>query len=327
MVCITAIATHDGARLRRMSLRRALVTRRANLGDCPDAPTLVRRFLSPRYMRYPACVVPLPRRSRGEVGAADLAEQVARVSLANAGELDPLSVGAVVYCHAAPDDRATDSTAGRLQFALGLRNAHPFSISQAHNTSLLIALDIIAGLIEGPESACSALLVAADKLLFGKPPHPARDMVWGDVAAAAVIRRDAPTGWCVVHSVLRHFATPLGAHNTWPAADKRAFARYGAQALRSCLTGAGIDAAQLAAVATTSPDAGFVREVHQSAGLYCTGGRDVSPKVQRLTYASCADLLVCLSRLESTVAAGRPVLAWCEGNNGEFACAVITRIG
>lgn len=328
MVCITSIAAHDSTQLQRMGLRRALITRRANLGDCSDAQSVIRRIVSPNYMRYPACVVPLPRRSRGQASTAELAVQVSQQALAQAGELDPKAVGAVIYCHATPDERTSDSTAGRLQFELGLQHANAFSVSQAHNTSLMIALDIAAGIIEGPESADAVLVVAADKLLFGRPPHPAQQMVWGDVAAAAVLTRDASSGWRIVNVVPSHFATPLHAHQHWPAADEQAFARYGAQVIQSCLADAELTPSQLAAVITTSPNAEFVRQVHDEAGLHdvnaTTGVRKV--KGLRATHASCADFLVRLSQLESTVAAGQPILAWCQGHNGEFACAVMIRI-
>jgi hypothetical protein len=322
MVCIASIATHDSPGLQRMGLRRALLARRANLGDCPDAASVIRRLLLPRSLQQPACVVPLPRRSRGQPSAADLAEQVARQALHGAAGLDPLDVGALIYSHATPDERTTDSTAGRLQHVLGLRRASPFSVSQAHNTSLLVALDLAAGLIEGPESAASVLLVAADKLLFRQPPHPAQDMVWGDVAAAAVLVPRAQAGWHIASVVLRHFAAAPGPHRPWPAAHQAAFAQFGAQALQRCLAEAGLAAGALATVLTTSPDACFVHQVHQAAGLPAPAGA-AAPGL-RATHAACADFLVRLARLQPTIEPGRPLLAWCHGSNGEFACAMMT---
>ena len=194
MVCIASLASHDTGRLESIGLRRALITRRANLGDCPDATSVLRRIASSRDMQHPACVVPLPHRSRGDLSTADLAVQVSREALARCTGLDRQSVGALIYVHATPDARTTDSTAGRLQFDLELKRACAFSVSQAHNTAVLIALDMAAGLIEGPEQARAVLLVAADKLVFGKPPLAAQHMVWSDVAAAALLSREADAG-------------------------------------------------------------------------------------------------------------------------------------
>lgn len=320
MVCLTSIAAHDTPRLQRMGLRRALLTRRANLGDCPDAASVLRQVFRPGALDHPACVVPLPRRRRGQVATAELAVQVARRALQGAAGLDLRDVGALIYCHAAPDERTTDSTAGHLQFALGLPRANPFSVSQAHNTALLIALDLAAGLIEGPESAPSVLVVAADKLLFGPPPHPARQMVWGDVAAAAVLCAQARSGWRIEQVLLRHWSgAPPGAGD----AAEAAFADFAAALLHQCLADAGLAPDRLAAVLTPAPDSAFVRRVHATAGLpvpHAAAGGD------RARHASCADLLVHLAALEPATPAGRPVLAWCHGHNGEFACAVMTRL-
>ena len=130
MVCIATLAAHDSGRVEAMGLRRALLSRRASLGDCPDAAAVLRRIASPREVQHPACVVPLPRRSHGDPSTAELAVQVSRTALEQHarqhGRLDPREVGALIYCHATPDARTTDSTAGRLQFELDLRRACAF---------------------------------------------------------------------------------------------------------------------------------------------------------------------------------------------------------
>lgn len=337
MVCIATIAAHDSHRLQRMGLRRALLTRRANLGDCVDASSVLRRIASPEYMRYPYSVVPLPRRLRGQLSAADLALQVSRQALGGLPGLDLSDVGALIFCHAAPDERIGHSVPGRVQFELGLRRALPFSVSQAHNTALVIALDLAVGLIEGPEAAAAVLVVASDKLLYGAPPHVAAHMVWGDVAAAAVLTREAVSGWRIVHVVLRHFDTPLRAHQAWPAADRQAFADYGAQVLRSCLAEAGVAAAELAAVVCTAAGGDFAQQVHRAAGLAAAAqaapgepprnsSRNAGAGALRATHAASADFLVRLCQIEHRTEPGRPVLAWCHGDNGEFACAVLSRI-
>jgi 3-oxoacyl-[acyl-carrier-protein] synthase III len=325
MVCISAIATHEAPSVERMGLRRALLTRRANLGDCADARSVIHHMLSPAEMRYPVCVVPLPRRVRGQASAADLGVMVAQQALSRAAALKAQDVGGLIYCHATPDERSSDSTAGRLQHVLGLPNACAFSLSQAHNTALLIALDLAAGLVEGPESAGAVLLVASDKLVFGTPPHAARRMAWSDTAAAAVVTRQASAGWRLVHVTPRHFDTPLRAHEPWPPAATEAFAHFGAEAIRACLAEAALDPGRLAAVASASANAALAGQVHERAGL---GGLPVcAARGARAARASCADLLIRLAELERSVPAGQHVLAWSQGDNGEFACAILTRIG
>lgn len=326
MVCITSIAVHDSDKLQRMGLRRALLTRRANLGDCSDPGSVLRRIASPNYMRYPYAIVPLPRRSRGQLSAADLALQVSRQTLEGVSGLDPTDVGALIFCHAAPDERIGHSVPGRVQFELGLKRALPFSISQAHNTAMLIALDLAAGLIDGPEAFDAVLVMSADKLLFGEPPHVARDMLWGDVAASAMVTREAKSGWRIQHMRLRHFNTPLRAHQAWPPADRRAFAAYGAQVVRDCLDEFGLKAAALADVVSPLPHSPFAQEVHRLADLPTTRRPVTHTGALRAGHAASSDILVRLREAEPGVQPGQAVLAWCHGDNGEFACALLTRI-
>lgn len=324
MVCISSITVRDSRRYHRMGLRSALLTRRANLGDCVDARSVFRRMASNRYMGYPACVIPLTSPRRGEISAAGLALDVSRRALLDADAMPADAYGALIYCHAVPDERTSDSTAGHLQFELGLTRANPFSVSQAHNTALLIGLDLAAGLVEGPEAAAAVLLVASDKLMFGAPPTRAQRMTWGDVAAAAVVSREAQSGWKVHRVVLRHFATNFGTHQRWPDGEQRAFAAYCADALATCLRDAGVRPGELAAIISTAPDANFVQQVHQSAGLpmAAPGARDKA----RARHAASPDLLLRLAKLQEGFAPTRPVMAWCNGNNGEFACCLLTRI-
>ncbi len=306
--------------MRTMGLRRALLTRRANLGDCADAPSVLRRIVKPRALRHPACVVPLSRPRRGEYGATDLALDVARRALASAPDAPPESVGALIYCHAVPDEHTAESSAGRLQFELGLRSANPFSLSQAHNTALFVALDLAAGLIEGPEAAAAVLLVAADKMLFGMPPTDAQRMTWADVAAAAVVTAECRNGWRLDEVLVRHFHTPLGTSAAWPRNERLAFAACAAAMLKDALDRSGTAVDDLAAVICCTADAAYAADVHQRVALPPAGP-------SRSAGVASADLLVRLLRLSAGVACGRRVLAWCHGNNGELACAVLTRSG
>ncbi len=326
MVYIASLAAHDAGRLESTGLRGALLTRRANLGDCPDAASVLRRLASPRYMRHPSCVVPLPKRSRGDLSTAELAVQVARQALARQAGFDPHSVGALIYVHATPDARTTDSTAGRLQCDLDLKRACAFSVSQAHNTAALIALDMAAGLIEGPEAADAVLLVAADKLVFGKAPHAARRMVWSDVAAAAVLSREAAYGWRIDAIELGHVATSFDAGHHWPPDAVDAFAERVAAALSRCLAQAGTLPDRLAAVLPVSADPAFVATVHPLAGLERVAA-PLRRQGLRAPFVACADPLAGLAACEAQIAPGNPVLTWSHGDNGEFACIVTTRIG
>lgn len=320
MVYLSSIVSHEGSIDECMGLRRALVTRRANLGDGFDAPSVLRRVLSRSSMRYPAAVIPLASKRDGDLSAVELALLVAKRAVVG---FDKETVGGLVYCHAAPDQQPTDSSVGRVQFELGLRGAFPFSISQVHNTGVPIALDLATGLIEGPEALQNVLVVAADKLLFGQAPNRPWRMHWRDVAAAAVIGREKRVGWRLHHVAVHHFATDLRAHQRWPRAERECFADSCAAHIAGCLGHLGLTAGDLGAVVPVCPDAALERQVHSLAGLAAL--RAERPTGFRAEYIASADLLVRLSALERQPGLDRPVLAWCAGNNGEFACCVLTR--
>ncbi|WP_374562574.1 hypothetical protein [Ideonella sp.] len=326
MASISAIATHDathGAPARRpMGLQRAVITRRVLLGDCTTLRDNARAMFSRRYWQRPACVVPLGAGRRRGPSAADLAVDVSRQLM---GRMPPGSsgrVGAVIYCHEAPDERMSESTVGRLQFELALRAANPFAISQAHHTALWIALDMALGLVDGPEQAQHVLLVASDKLVFGGPGTDARRLIFGDVAAAALVSRGEEQGWAVEQVLLRHFTTPCDALAVWPQAELDAFAQFGAGVLRQALAEGGQAPGNLQAVLTTSPDAAFAARVHLGAGLVVPA----ATAAPRQPQAGSADLLLALAAVEAAVPAGARVLAWSAGNNGEFACTVLRRL-
>ncbi|MDM0077519.1 hypothetical protein QTH90_24145 [Variovorax sp. J2P1-59] len=320
MAYLSPIVSHEGRIDRCMGLRRALITRRANLADGFDVPSVVRRLLSESSMRYPAAVIPLARKRSGEHSAVELALQVSAHALA---AIDRETIGGIAYCHAAPDEQPTDSSVGRLQFELGLHRAFPFSVSQAHNTGVPIALDLAAALIHGPEAAQNVLVVATDKLLFGPAPHQAHRMRWRDVAAAVVVGREKRGGWQLHQIAVHHFATDVQAHQRWPEAEVDAFAAFCADRIAGCMDALGLGGDELAAVVPVCPDATLERKVHALAGLGTR--RHEKPAGFRAAHIASADLLVRLSGLESQLDIDRPVLAWCTGNNGEFACCVLTR--
>jgi len=228
----------------------------------------------------------------------------------------------VIYCHDTPDEKMPESTAGRLQHELGLRSANPFAVSQAHHTALWIALDMALGLVDGPEQARHVLLVASDKLVFGGPRADARRLVFGDVAAAALVSRAEDQGWSVEQVVLRHFTTPCDALAAWPAETISQFADYGASVLRQSIAEARLVATDIHTVLSTTPDTAFAARVHLGAGF------TVPPAgaMPRAAQAGSADLLLALARAEASVPAGARVMAWSAGNNGEFACCVLKRL-
>lgn len=320
MVYLFSIVSHEGRIDERMGLRRALVTRRANVGDGFDVPSVARRVLSRSSMRYPAAVIPLARKRSGQHSAVELALQVAKSAVAG---LDKDTIGGLVYCHAAPDEQPTDSSVGRVQFELKLRRAFPFSVSQVHNTGVPIALDMAAALIEGPEAMQNVLVIATDKLLFGPAPNRPWRMHWRDVAAAVVVGREKRSGWRLHHVAVHHFATDVRAHQCWPQSERDSFAGYCAERIAACLSHVGLAARELGAVVPIGPDATLERPVHALAGLSAL--RPEKPTGFRAEYIASADLLVRLSALECEPHNDRPVLVWCTGNNGEFACCVLTR--
>lgn len=324
MVTLSAISTHVGSSYRLMGRHRAVIARHALLGDCTTFRENARSLLSPSYWRRPGCLVPISLQRRRDSSAADLAVDVSRRLMESRPSLDTDTVSALIYCHEAPDERVSESTAGRLQFELNLRRANPFAISQAHNTSLLIALDLSLGLVEGPEAAEHVLLVASDKLLFGGPSDHGRRLMFGDVAAAALVSRTAAEGWSVEHVALRQFPTPCDAMSTWPRACVSEYGAFGAQVIRAALRETALSPDSLHAVITTTPDARFAAELHRAAGLpeQLAQGHS-STRRQR---SSSADLLFALSEAEPLTPSDSRVLAWACGNNGEFACCVLKRI-
>jgi len=315
MATLSAIAvTHDGALPRPIGLRRAVVGRHALLGDRTTLRDNVRALLSHRAWQRPACVVPV-----GRASASDLALGVSRRLLERLPGLDRERVGAVIYCHEAPDEQVSESTAGRLQYELGLRSANPFAISQAHRAGLWIALDLALGLVDGPEDAEHVLLVASDKLVFADPGANARRLLRADVAAAGLVSRHAIDGWRVEQVQVRQFATPHDALSRWPRRSVAEFAAFGGHLLRQALHGLGLKPARLHEVLGSAPGGAFACAVHRAAGLAATAGHP--PR----RHGSSADLLLALAEVQRSVPAGAPVLAWSAGHNGEFACCVLTR--
>jgi hypothetical protein len=320
MVYLSSLVSHEGRIDERMGLRRALATRRANLGDGFDMPSVIRRVLSTSSMRYPAAVIPLARKRCGQHSAVALALQVAKRAVVGH---DKETIDGLVYCHAAPDEQPTDSSVGRVQFELGLRRAFPFSVSQAHNTGVPIALDLATALINGPEAMQNVLVVASDKLLFGQAPNRPWRMHWRDVAAAVVVGGEKRAGWRLHHVAIHHFPTDVRAHQRWPLAEREYFASFCAGHIAGCLGHAGLAAGELGAVVPICPDVALERQVHSLTGLATL--RAEKPTGFRSEYIASADLLVRLSALDGEPDIDRPVLAWCTGNNGEFACCVLTR--
>lgn len=321
MATISRIATHDAQSYGGMGLRRAVIAGHAVLGDCVTVRDHARAVLSLGHWKRPGCVVPLGRQRRG-ASAADLALSVSR-RLMEHRPVPPGSVGAVIYCHEAPDVRLSESTPGRLQHELELHAATPFAISQAHATSLFIALDLALGLLHGPEAAEHVLLAASDKLLFGGPAGDAHRLMFGDVAAAALMSRDPGPGWRLEHVVVRQFATPADALAPWPRTSVAGFASFGADVVREALREVGLGLAPLHAVISTTPDPAFVTALHRAAGL---PDRQIGRgPAARCRHAASADLLLALEALQHKVPVSGRVLAWSAGNNGEFACCMLTR--
>lgn len=313
MTTLSALATHDGANARAMGLRRAVIARHAVLGDCTTLRDNARAVLSRSWWRRPGCVVPLGDRRHRHPSAADLAVGVARRLLESRPDVAAGRVGAVIYCHEAPDERMSESTVGRLQHELSLHAANPLAISQSHNTAAWLGLELALGLIDGPERVQHVLLVASDKLLFCGLAADARHLVFGDVAAAALLSRGDAAGWAVEQLVVRQFATPHDALSRWPAADVAEFAAFGAALVQQVLRDAG---SHPDAVIAVTADQALAQGLHRACGL---------PPAALRRHASSADLLLALAAIEPSSPAGSHVLAWGAGNNGEFACCMLRR--
>lgn len=321
MAALSTIVVHDAPARRRVAVQRAVVERRALLGDCANIRDHARALVSRRYWRRPACVVPTGLRRGHGASAADLAVAVSRRLLEDMDALvDRDHIGALIYCHDAPDERISESTAGRLQYELGLAAANPFAISQAHGVALWVALDLALGLVDGPENAGAVLLVASDKLVFGGPASDARRLVFGDTAAAALVGDDALGGWAVERLVVRQRATSCDALAPWPAHEIAAFAAFGADVVEAVLSDSGVRAAALHAVLATSTETRLVDALHGRAGLRPAAAAG------RRGEASSSDPLIALAMIEPAAMRGALVLAWSAGNNGEFACCVLRRL-
>lgn len=319
MSSIAAITTQRGTRAKALGLRRAVVTRRALLGDCASWQAHARTLFSRQAWERPACVVPLRSSGlRDEPTASDLALDTARQLLASQTQLPTERVGSLIYCHDAPDEHMSASTAGRLQHELALPGAHPFAIAQAHNSAPWIALDLALGLIEGPERAEHVLLVASDKLVYGGPASDARALRFCDVATAALVSRSDAAGWRVEQVALHHFDTPHDALTPWPAPAREAFARFGADAVGELLADAGVAPDRLHTVLPVCADTTITQALHRRAGLPKSG-----PMPAALTPTQ---WLFELSAMQDQASPGQTVLAWSAGNNGEFACGLLRRI-
>lgn len=320
MTSLVAIAAGPATPRRRLGLHRALVTRRANLGDCADAGDVLRRLVSPAYLRRPACVIPIRRRwESAEPTASDLALAAARRALSHPDAPPPEAIGAIVYCHVVPDEHTSESTVGRLQWELGLKDANPIAISQAHHGALLVGLHLAAALVEGPEQAGTVLLVASDKLLQETPARRPRGLLFGDGAGAAVVcpGEDRP-GWRIDDVRTRHFPLGARAQDAWDAATTARFVDGAATTLRELFQDHGVTSSRLAAVMTSVPDEALVTGLHRLAGL-------PAPSAPVPAAAAVPDLLALLGAPGAVVARGARALAWTGGPTGEFTCALLTR--
>src|SRR5262249_10201684 len=154
-------------------------------------------------------------------------------------------IGAIVYCHVVPDERTSESTAGRLQWELGLKAANPFAISQAHHGALLVGLDIAASLVEGPEQARAVLLVASDKLLQESPARAARGVLSGAPGAGGPVGRHHARGWRWGGGRPRPFALDAASPRAWGEPAAMRFVEAGASAIGELLRTHGIEPIRL----------------------------------------------------------------------------------
>jgi 3-Oxoacyl-[acyl-carrier-protein (ACP)] synthase III len=317
MAIISAIAARDPGDYYVMGAGRALMSGYVSLTD-PAAisfSALVRRLSGRRPPRErAACVIPRGRRRGKESSAAELAVTVAEELLGRATWIRRESIDAVIYCHEAPNQSIPESTAGRIQYELGLSRANPFSVSQCHNVGVMLALDLALGMLAGPEKAEHVLIVASDKLLFSSPVSVPEDLMFGDVAAAALVSRDNPAGWRIEHVEVKN----------GPSADAAALADFGADQIRRAFQRTSLGPRDLSLVLPGIQDAHFSRTLNAKSGF--VPETKYMGAASRRSRSASPDFLIALAEIDTdSRLSDRPLLGWSAGVNGEFGCCILTR--
>ena len=127
----------------------------------------------------------------GEENSSDMAVRVGRQVLDNEPGLAK-SVDAVICYHSTINEMASWSTACRVQYELGLKQAYGFTVSQKAGNASLMALKVACELLSTEPDLNTLLLVGAEKLV---PPYRrvfGKMTAVGDSASAMVLSRGEP---------------------------------------------------------------------------------------------------------------------------------------
>ncbi len=318
MATISAISAHDQGDYYVVGAGRALMSGYVFPADPAliSFSALAQRLSGRRPLSEPAtCIVPRGRKRRKEHSASDLAVSVAEELLGRTHWIKRDSIDVVIYCHDAPNESIPESTAGRLQYELGLSRANPFSVSQCHNVGVMRALDLALGMLAGPEKAEHVLIVASDKLLFGSPAPAQEDLMFGDVAAAALVSRHSPKGWNIEYVDVRN----------GPSTDAAAMADFGADQVRRALRRTSLDPGDLSLVLPGIQEPHFGRALSTKSGF--VPETTYTGVTSRRSRSSSSDFLVALAEIETDCgSAGRSLLGWSAGVNGEFGCCILRQL-
>ena len=124
----------------------------------------------------------------GEENSSDMAVRVGKQVLDKEPSLAK-SVDAVICYHSTINEMASWSTACRLQYELGLKQAYAFTVSQKAGNASLMALKVACEMLSTEPDVKTLLLVGAEKLV---PPYRrvfGKMTAAGDSASAMVVSR------------------------------------------------------------------------------------------------------------------------------------------
>ncbi len=125
---------------------------------------------------------------------SQMAYSAARAAIEKAG-IEATDLSIIISCGAAPQDYLHWTNAGRLQNALGARNAFAFDVSNGCN-GLNLGMHIAKEMLLGSEAYSLALVVTADKYSSFLDYSRVEDVSLfhlSDAAAAVILRKNEPT--------------------------------------------------------------------------------------------------------------------------------------
>lgn len=120
----------------------------------------------------------------------DMAIRAARAALKN-GDIDPASIDLIIYCGAGLPDYIMPSSAGRVQDAIGAKNAFGFDV--VHGCcAMLTALEVAKAQIALNEGVKTVMLAAGDRWSGFTHHHSADSVFFGDGGGAVILKKDHP---------------------------------------------------------------------------------------------------------------------------------------